>query len=501
MKLWKAFACILATLLMISGLSVSTAAASSNPFVQGPTEWELKNELTKAMDARDYDAAKAQLNSLSLNFPDSFSAYREYSLYLEALASMDASDFQSAAQIFNGLSQDEEGFYDSQLLYAYCSGRAMQDAGNYTEAISWYTQAVSYDDAAQRIQECIKLQKQVSEAAAQNLYQRGLATNDIELLQEAEACFNAISNAEMAKKCQTEIDRINKQTSYTNAMKQYSEALASSDVLALRSAAASFSALGDYEDSAEMAKKINELVTTLQRVLTLSSSTATVTTIDLTWKDSLTGSTEYVVAWAPAGNQTTQSMTVSEAKCSLTGLFPNTSYHVSISIQGALQPLLEVDVATKRADNYAGKGFTVRYSYVFAMRRSYLNSMSMGELLQSKPQAVEYPEENVIGMEDIDASMQNKAYGYLVSFKQAAALQGPVTIQWLLRTKASGVYASEVLQAPSMPDNGYVICSLDELLDPLYIDQNAWPEEPCTLELYINSTLAARSTFTILVSE
>ena len=81
--------------------------------------------------------------------------------------------------------------------------------------------------------------------------------------------------------------------------------------------------------------------------------------------------------------------------------------------------------------------------------------------------------------------------------RQAAALEEPVTVQWLLRTKDAGVYPGAVSEVPGMGQYGEFICPLDEMLDALYQEQGAWPTSPCTMELYLNGELAGRGTFSI----
>lgn len=504
MKHLKRTVTLLTLALLILCLPLSASARSSMFGSDGDPAWVIVDNLNAHMADADYVSAQAALKVLEECYPELMPQYREYTLYLEALGYIEAKNFQKAAAIYEGLSQKEGGFYESKLLHAYCSGRVYEAAADYEKAIEFYEQAITYADAPDRIQNCRTQITQTALTNAQSLYQRGLASNNVELLKEAETSFQAINNTHMVLKCREAIDNINNQAAYDSAMKQYEDALAAGSMASLKTASAAFAALGSYSDSAEKAEAINALITAMQRTLTLTASNVTTDGITISWTDSSTEETSYTVSWAPVNNKTRQSQTVTEKTITLSSLLPNTTYQIIISAQNAPQPLLTLEISTSRAANYDAAGFRMSYARLFSTRRSLLMNATIGELLTKHSKAVTFPENNEITLENIDATLQSTAYAYAIGLKQNDPIETEVTFQFLLRTREAGVYASEVYTATYAPGKGttapIVVCALDELLDPLFIDQGSWPTEPCTVELYLNGMFAARCAFTIRTS-
>lgn len=496
MKIQKLVAFLMAALMLAACTPAMAESMFGGPLLSDKLDQRTAyEEMKKAVEDKDYETARYYLAQVA---EDDYQQTRQYTLYLDGIQYMEQENFTYAAQVFGGLSLEATPFLDSKLLFNYCNGRVMEDAGKYDEAIAVYQLSLAYQDAAQRIQTCLGLAAKAREDEAQSLYQRGLAANDVALLKEAQTYFISVGNADMNEKCQSAIDRINKQAAYSSAMKQYQEAVAKNDPLALSAAATAFEALGSYENSAQMIREIESLIRTIQRTITLTSTKTAVDSITITWLDSAAGSEQYTVAWKPVGNRSEQRVTTGEQQIVLEGLIPNTEYSICISVAGNEALTLELAASTTRESAQAVKGFSVRSSYVVGMnRRRYVSPATLREYLETNSKPLTFPVDNVIPLEDIDASLQEMIYGYVVSFEHKDELAGPITVQWILRTKNSGVYAGEVMEASTLPKAGYTICMLDELLDQMYLDQGSWPEETCMLEMYINGGLCTRVIFSI----
>lgn len=464
-------------------------------FSSDPDPYTPYLEMQRAVENGDFDKARKSL--AQIKNPD-FLQTRQYSVYLDGMLYMEQGNFLDATNVFGALALESTPFLDSKILRDYCNGRYLQDSGKYAEAIAAYQLAITYGDAQQRMQACSTLAAKAREDEAMSLYQRGLAASDVEMLKEAQSYFISNGNAEMTDSCQAAIDRINKQSAYSGALKQYQEAVAKSDLVALRAAAAAFEALGDYENSAQMVKEIEDLIRTIQRSISLTSTKTDATSITITWLDSAPSKDQYIITWKPSCNLAEQRTTTSDQQFTLENLLPNTEYSIRIGVNGTETLTLELTASTTRQAGQPVKGFSVRSSYVVGMdRRRYTSPTSLREYLETNSKPLTFPADNVIPLEDVDASLQEMIYGYVVSFEHTDTLEGPITVQWVLRTKNSGVYAGEVIEASTLPKSGYTICMLDDLLDQMYLDQGNWPDETCMLEMYINNGLCTRVIFSI----
>lgn len=496
MKMKKLIACLMTIVMLAACTPAMAEFVFGDSTIYSNLDMRTAYQMMqKAVDDKDFAKAREYLGMIK---EKDYEQTRQYSLYLDGILYMEQDNFVYATQVFGGLSMESTPFLNSKLLYNYCNGRAMQDAGRYDEAIASYQLSLAYEDAVERIQACTELARKAREDEAMSLYQRGLASSDVEMLKEAQSYFISVSNTEMIDSCQAAIDRINKQSAYSNALKQYQEAVAKSDSVALRAAAAAFEALGDYENSAQMVQEIEDLIRTIQRSISLTSTKTDTSSITITWLDSAPSNDQYIVAWKPASNQAEQRMTTSAQQLTLEDLLPNTEYSIRVGVNGTETLTLELTASTTRQAGQPVKGFSVRSSYVVGMdRRRYTSPNSLRDYLETNSKPLTFPVDNVIPLEEIDASLQEMIYGYVVSFEHTDTLEGPITVQWILRTKNSGVYAGEVMEAPTLPQSGYTICMLDALLDQMYLDQGQWPDETCMLEMYINDSLCTRVIFSI----
>lgn len=493
MRIHKLTALLLAALLLV----LQQPAWAEGEIIPGLGPREAYEEMMEAVRAGDYEIARQYLEHYRMVQRD-YQQSREYNLYLNALLEMENGSFLPAADVFEGLAVMNPSFLDSELLHAYCRGRALQDAGRYQEAMAWFKNSIAYDDAAQRMQACSEQAAQAQQAEAESLYQRGLAQGSVTMLRQAMDCYAAIGDAAMAVTCQAEIDRINRQSAYNEALAQYQQALERADVSGLRAAAAAFAALGDFADSADMVSAIEQQILLMQRQVSLVRAVADGNTVELVWADTAPSQGEqYVISWVATGNRTAQSATTGDTRYTLTELAPDTEYTIVISAAGSQEHQLQTTVKTERAALFDAEGFEVRYSYTLGVRRTYLRSKGFAEWLDEDYNKVSYQDNNVLPLEDMEATLHRIGYGYYMNYEQAAALEEPVTVQWLLRTKDAGVYPGAVSEVPGMGQYGEFICPLDEMLDALYQEQGAWPTSPCTMELYLNGELAGRGTFSI----
>ena len=514
MRIWKLTALLLSVLLVAALLP----AWAEDAIIPGLGPREAYEEMMEAVRVGDYEVARQYLEHYRMVQRD-YQQAQEYNLYLNALLDMENGSFAAAADVFEGLAVLNPAFLDSELLHAYCRGCALQAAGRYQEAAAWFKNAIAYGDAVQRMQECSDQAAQAQQAEAESLYQRGLAQSSVTLLRQAMDSYAAIGDADMAANCQAEIDRINRQSAYNEAQAQYQQALERADVSGLRAAAAAFVALGDFADSADMAAAIEQQIRLLQRQVSLVSAVADGNTVELAWADTAPAQGEqYVITWVATGNRTEQSATTGETQYSLTELAPDTEYTIVISAADSQEHRLTATVKTERAAAFAAD-FEARRPYAIGVSRTYLRSRSFAQWMNEDTDKVNFLNDDVLPLEDKEASLHRVGYAFYINYALAEALEEPVTVQWLLRTKDAGVYVVEegemaVLsteyegyslytyqgvggELPGLGQYGEFICPLDEMLDALYQEQGAWPASPCTMELYLNGELAGRGTFSI----
>ena len=514
MRIHKLTALLLAALLLVLQLP----AWAEGEIIPGLGPREAYEEMMEAVRAGDYEIARQYLEHYRMVQRD-YQQSREYNLYLNALLEMENGSFLPAADVFEGLAVMNPSFLDSELLHAYCRGRALQDAGRYQEAMAWFKNSIAYGDAAQRMQACSEQAAQAQQAEAESLYQRGLAQGSVTLLRQAMDCYAAIGDAAMAATCQAEIDRINRQSAYNEAQAQYQQALERADVSGLRAAAAAFVALGDFADSADMAAAIEQQIRLMQRQVSLVSAAADVNTVELAWADTVPSQGErYEIYYMATGNRLAKSVATEGTQYTLTDLAPDTEYTIIITPAGSLEHQLQTTVKTERAAAFAAD-FEARRPYAIGVSRTYLRSRSFAQWMNEDTDKVNFLNDDVLPLEDKEASLHRVGYAFYMNYALAEALEEPVTVQWLLRTKDAGVYVVEegemtVLsteyegyslytyqgvggELPGLGQYGEFICPLDEMLDALYQEQGAWPTSPCTMELYLNGELAGRGTFSI----
>lgn len=478
---------IIFTALMLAASMVS--AGAEGLLLPGKGPLDAYEDLLAAFDLGDYDKARTILEEHQLDILNVRDA-RQYALYLDALDYMDNASYALAASLFESLAREKDGFRDSQTLYAYCAGRAAEAAGDYEAAVAHYKLSAAYGDSVSRMSACQVLQGNAQAEQARLLHQQGLALQDTALLEEALALYGTLGDAAKVAQCRQDIQNMQKQISYNAAVAQYNEAVAARNPQALQMAASVFSALGDFGDSRAMVTSIQGLLQDWQRSLTVQSASATASSITLSWQDTSTDG-RYIIVWGPENMSAAGTLTTQETSCTLEDLLPGTAYTVAVADESNTSHRTAISISTGKADAYAAPGFFVSRASLISIRRSYLGIASLESLLANSPQVLVYPEDNRMVLNDAAVAAQDMTYCYTFSYRQSRKTDEPVTMQWLLRTKSAGVYASAVSSYDSLPENGRLFCELDPLLDQLYLQHGAWPAEACTVELYLGGQLAA----------
>lgn len=489
----KALSLIFLLIILLACLSTfADGTIYSGVEVRTAYEW-----LVDAVNAEDFEDARKILAESGLKDNPLYQT-KEYILYLNAITFMQEENFADAKVIFEGLSILQTPFLNSRLYAAYCSGRVSESSSDYQAAILYYQNSITYDDSAERLKKCAELYDQAKLFEVQTLYERALAQNDVTKLQQAYEGYLELGNTEFAEKCKNAIDTLNKQSSYEIALMQYREAVDAGSIPGLSAAAVAFEALGDYEDSLALVISINNQIKTLQRKLAWIKTEVDVSSVTLFWVDNGEQTSEYLVEWAPVNNKKQTNALTAQTTLTLTDLIPDTDYYIRVSVSGMSQLVMETTIKTNKAENYANEAFTVINTYAAGMRRRHMEIESMATLLKTKANALTYPENNAMLLEDADPLLQKTAYGFVVSYKQNTETVGPFTQKWVLRTKDNGVYSHTTDDLASLAVSGYEVYMLDELLSMLYIDQGIWPQDTFTLEWYIDGMLASRGSMSIV---
>lgn len=478
--------CILALAALL--LLVTSTGALASGLLPGKGPMEAYEELVAAFELGDYAAARKILKEnqlVELGIKDA----REYSLYLNALDCMEKGSYALAANLFGSLTEDEI-FRDSKVLHAYCSGRTAEASGDYAAAVEHYILSASYGDSVTRMSNCMALQDSSKVASADTLYQQGLSLQDMDLLEQALAMYVEIGDVLKTTQCQQALLQLKKQQAYEKALQQYESALSEGNLQGMKSAAAAFTALGRYSDSAKYVELIQQQLSELQRVLTFMVKEVSSTGFKLQWTDSAPQGSQYTVSWVPVHGGEKGSLSTSELTAELTGLIPGTEYELALTASGTLQHQAVLSICTAPADAY-GSGFYISRAALIGVKRTYISLASLSSLLENKPQVLEYLPDNRIELADSALSAQSMVYCYAFTYCQDKQLQDPVDTFWVLRTKSAGVYASKSMTYDALPASGRLFIELDTVLDPLYQACHEWPREDCTIELYINGKLAA----------
>lgn len=475
-------------------LTLPASALAQGLILPGEGPLEAYEDMLAAMDLGMYDRARELIAThqlVELNVRDA----RQYDLYLDALAYMDEGAWALAAVVFEGLGEEGSGFLDSKVLSAYCAGRSAEATGDYEQAVAHYQEAASYGDAVSRMADCMSRQSTAKAATADALYQQGVTQQNETALTEAMKLYLELGDQTKAALCQTAITQASQQKAYQEALALYTAASQTGNVQDLQRAEAAFTALGNYSNSAELAAAIRSRISDATRALTLTLIASSATTLQLQLTDSAPAGAGYTITYAPKGTPSSATLTVTGPEIKLTGLLPDTAYVICARAAGsALQA--ETTAATSRAPAYTAQGFTLRHTTLLGLKRSYLSISPMETLLLSNPNIFSYRTDLTMPLTGAALSAQTTAWYYCFSYQQKAA-SGPVTMQWVLRAGDMGVYATEPQRCDQLPADARLYTDLELLLDPLFRDHGAWPEETCTVELLLDGCLAATGTLTI----
>ena len=269
----------------------------------------------------NYDAALEMINTYGLADAQ-ISDSKLYKIYIEAMNAMDEGDYASAASDFDIVMQQDKAFYNCEVLYYYCSARTAEASADYALAIELYTLAGTYGDARDRIKTCRQAESEAEAKMADNRYNLGLKLQNTAYLQEALEIYVRLGLTDKETLCLSAIRDIENQADYEAALAQYNEAIVSGNVSALQAAAAAFTALGDYGDSAAMLKRINDTLMSITRMVEVTSTTSDAASITVSWSDTQTADASYVLTWGPENAPVAGTITTTEREATLTGLIP-----------------------------------------------------------------------------------------------------------------------------------------------------------------------------------
>jgi len=426
------------------------------------------------------------------------------SSYQVALDLMALENYFTAATLFKAIADLSPDFFYCEKMYHYCSGRVAENNADYAAAIEHYSHTLTYGDSRDRLVACSMKQEEATSRqanarilAADDLYQRGVSRKDEELLLQARSIYDELGENAKADQCTAQIERIEDQQDYDRALEQYRTAEAAGSVAGLKLAAASFEALDGYSDSAAMAAAIHTLIEKLERKLTITAATADTTGISLTWSDSSTAASTYIVSWSIQNVPQADTLSTTKLSCTLSGLLPGTVYEITICPDGLPELTQKVSCTTSHAPVYKENSFTISSLSVYSVSRISLKLRTLEEAM-AMYNDVEIHQDNRIALDPVHMAFQPRVYIYYVSYRMAAVPTEPVSYQLILRTPSAGTYAGVRHEDVTIQHTtGCFYLELEPLLDAMYTTNGEWPQETCTVEMYINDQLAAKGTLTL----
>lgn len=464
-------------------------------------EWNYEEAITCYSLAYAYgDAQKRMLDCHKLVRAED-DVYSD--IYLNALTYMENEEFKYAAMLFEILKNQAPQFYYCEQMFNYCSGRDAEAAGNYMAAITFYQNAATYEHAWKRIEGCLEKMNAAEDekaaariAEADEMYQRGVSRQDADTLRQARALYDELGEKDKANRCTEQIALIEKQQAYDAAMSQYNTAVATDNIAGLKLARSAFTALGDYADSKALVETITALVETMERKLSIASTTADSASITLSWSDTSADDCTYAITWATQNAPHTTTVTTTARQYTLTGLLPGTAYEITVAPENLPGLAQTITFSTMHAPVYTENGFQMSDASVYSVSRTILKRLSVEAAFTSA--SVQVHEGNRLTLEAVNMAFQPRVYAYYISYSLTDEPAGAVSHQLVLRTKSAGTYATDVTEGTTLNAPwGRFYLMLEPLLDSVYAACGEWPEETCTIEMYIDGCLAAKGTLTL----
>lgn len=184
--------------------------------------------------------------------------------YEKAQSLMDSKKYEDAITIFESLgdysdsSQKAAQCREAIKEIAYQNALALMNAGDFEQAIAGFTDISDYKDSQQKISEC-------QAGITENEYNRAVEIMAEGKYAEAIAIFETLNGYSESEAnilaCQENINSQN----YTQAEELYASGK-------YAEAMAAFSALGDYKDSKDRASQLQEIISSIDREITLAES-------------------------------------------------------------------------------------------------------------------------------------------------------------------------------------------------------------------------------------
>ena len=391
------------------------------------------NSFTSAMEVYDQNP---QLRT----YADAEKYYR----YMTGRTELQSGNLEEASLLFQSL----DTFLNSKSYFAYAKGRIAENERRYEDAVSFYITAsdVAELDAVERMRRC-----------------------------------NSLIGEEI------------KAEKYSDAVKQYEEAVRLQDADKIAELLQVFLSLQDYNNSNTYISLCEEWIRDAERELKISAREDG-STIEVSWIDSEENRT-YNLTYRPVNNDSVIIIENCSTPHILSNLIPNTEYEITLIDNENSNVKTAITVSTLESAKYSDKILKFSKLDLAGIQNddTILELLLPSEVFNDYPAFVCRRENNSFGQSDL----LNYSLFCNIIYKNLTSEELPININLVLRSTTGGTYISENLSylLPA-DDNSNMICICLEDAIPI-IKERGFVNDQYTLEVYIDELLFCKGFFYI----
>lgn len=496
--MWMAF--FLCAVMM---MNIAAADIGNGPCVADRKEFEA------LFAAEEYDKAAEFYRERDLQQIQSLDDYKAFLDIQSALAD-ESADYALVISKLKVLQQRgfaPTGWQSSVAAWvSYATGRQAESVGDYDAAVTAYEQAGGTADSVSRLEVCLQLKRQTSEAAAKRLLQEGKQEQNAEKVQQAKELYAALGKTDKVALCNQTLEDIADAQQYAEAVQRYQDALAKNDRALMMQAKKAFADLGKVQDSESYLVACRKWLADDARNITVTLQLDG-TALTVAWSDSAesTENAAYQVTIqqkdAPQVSQQVQAGDKTEI--SIKNLIPEVAYAVSVKEVHSGKQSQTQEVQVPAAAAFSRWGMTCSDMKIETASRSMLVAFDYWQLREK----FMTDSSDAFVMARGSISQQENSYFVILPFSVTETAEIDLPCQWVIRTAANGTYASEAGQEQGNVQPGmrpfFVSCDsvhgenvLDKLLDALYqANDRTWPETRVCVEYYLDGELAGQTYF------